>query len=176
MPKGIIVFGLNGSGKSTTAREIAKLLNYKHMDIEDYHFIKSDIPYTKERTREECLKMMLEDIKEHENFVLSAVTGDFGDEIESLYELGVFLTAPHSTRIERVKQRGLGKFGDRVKKGGDMYQANEKFMNFITSRTHTGIEKWIESISCPIIHIDGTRDIIENTNLIKDQYFRVLED
>ncbi|MDR7855204.1 shikimate kinase [Tissierella sp.] len=49
-PHGIIVFGANGSGKSTLGRELANLLNFKYMDIEDYHFYKSKIPYTLERS------------------------------------------------------------------------------------------------------------------------------
>lgn len=62
-PHGIIVFGANGSGKSTIARELANILNFKHMDIEDYHFEKSEMPYTIERSHEDCLKLMLADIK-----------------------------------------------------------------------------------------------------------------
>ena len=61
-PHGIIVFGANGSGKSTIARELANILNFKHMDIEDYHFENSEIPYTIERSHEDCLKLMLADI------------------------------------------------------------------------------------------------------------------
>ena len=48
--QGIIVFGANGSGKTTLGRELALAFNYKHMDIEDYYFEKSDIPYTKARS------------------------------------------------------------------------------------------------------------------------------
>lgn len=107
MPRGIIVYGPNGSGKSTIGRELAQLLNYKYMDIEDYHFIKSEIPYTKERSRDECINLMLNDIKKHEYFVISAVTGDFGDEIVSMYDFGIFITTPLETRIERVKKRSI---------------------------------------------------------------------
>lgn len=77
MPNGILVFGANGSGKSTIGRELARVLNYKYMDHEDYHFFKSEIPYTAERSREECLSFMLADINEYGSFVLCAVTGDF---------------------------------------------------------------------------------------------------
>lgn len=62
MPRGIIIFGANGSGKSTLGRELARALNCKYMDIEDYHFIQSEIPYTVERSREDCLNLILSDI------------------------------------------------------------------------------------------------------------------
>ena len=48
-PHGIIVFGANGSGKSTLGRELARVLNFAHLDIEDYYFEQSEIPYTKVR-------------------------------------------------------------------------------------------------------------------------------
>lgn len=64
-PHGIIVFGANGSGKSTLGRELANILNFKYMDIEDYYFEKSKIPYTIERSHEECLNLMLADIKRY---------------------------------------------------------------------------------------------------------------
>lgn len=176
MPRGIIVFGPNGSGKSTVGRELARLLNYKYMDIEDYHFIKSEIPYTKERSRDECLNLMLNDIKKHEYFVISAVTGDFGDEIVSMYDFGVFITAPLETRIERVKKRAIKKYGNRVSEGGDMYKANIEFVNFVKSRSLTKLGQWSETLICPIIHVDGTKAISENVNWIKQQYLQVLRD
>lgn len=35
MSSGILICGANGSGKTTLGSELAKALNYKHMDIED---------------------------------------------------------------------------------------------------------------------------------------------
>ena len=53
MKCGICVCGLNGSGKTTLAGALAKELNFKHMDIEQYYFISTDNPYSSSRTREE---------------------------------------------------------------------------------------------------------------------------
>ena len=54
----------------------------------------SDIPYTKARPHAECVELMLADIKINRGFVLSAVTGDFSDKIEALYDLAVYIEAP----------------------------------------------------------------------------------
>jgi SpoVK/Ycf46/Vps4 family AAA+-type ATPase len=69
-PHGIIIFGANGSGKTTLACEVAHILDFKHMDIEDYAFEPSDIPYANSRTREGCSRLILADIEAHKNFVL----------------------------------------------------------------------------------------------------------
>ena len=89
MAHGILIFGANGSGKSTLGRELARILGFKHIDHEDYAFEESDIPYSVERPFEKCAVLMLADIEKSNGFVLSAVTGDFGDKNESLYGLAV---------------------------------------------------------------------------------------
>ena len=113
-PHGIIVFGANGGGKTTLGRELARILNFKHMDIEDYYFEKSKIPYTVERSPEDCLNLMLVDIEKYHSFVITAVTGDFGDKIPQLYELAIYITAPVELRIKRVKQRAYEQHGERI--------------------------------------------------------------
>lgn len=173
MERGIIVFGANGSGKSTLGRELARVLNFKYMDIEDYHFIKSEIPYTVERSSEDCLNLMLADIEKYHSFVISAVTGDLGREILSMYELAVFMSAPLETRIERVKQRAYEQHGKRVCKGGDMYEQQLKFVDFVASRSLSRIEQWAETLACPVIHVDGTKPISENAEWIAKQYLSI---
>jgi adenylate kinase family enzyme len=157
-PHGIIVFGANGSGKSTFGRELARILNFNHIDIEDYHFEKSDIPYTAERPKEDCLSLMFADIETHGSFVLSAVTGDFGDTIPQFYQLAVFISAPLELRIKRIEQRAYERYGERIRKGGDMYEQHLKFVDFVASRSLLRIEQWADSLSCPVISVDGMAD------------------
>ena len=174
MPRGIIVFGANGSGKSTLGRELARVLNFKYLDIEDYHFIKSEIPYTVERTREDCLHLMLCDIEKHGSFVISAVIGDFGKEISSMYDFAVFISAPLEIRIERIKQRTYEQHGERIREGGDMYEQHLKFVDFVASRSLSRIEQWAKTLMCPVIYIDGTKSISENTKMVVEKYFFIL--
>ena len=173
MPSGIIVFGANGSGKSTLGQELARVLSFKYMDIEDYHFIKSEVPYTAARAREDCLHLMLADIKKHQSFVLSAVIVDFGEDISSMYDLAVFMSAPLKTRIERINQRACEQHGDRIREGGDMYDQHLKFIDFVTSRSLERIEYWAETLVCPVIYIDGTKSISENTEVVVEKYLHV---
>jgi len=167
MANGILVFGLNGSGKSTLGKKLAQMLDYKFMDIEDYYFEDSKVPYSKMRTREECTKLMVSDIKKHDNFVLSAVTGDFGNEVISAISLGVYMYAPLDVRLKRIKQRSIDKFGERVDLGGDMYDSEESFFKMVHERNSEKVEKWLESVSLPIIEIDGIKGVDENLDYIK---------
>ena len=171
--RGIIIFGANGSGKTTLGSELARVLGFKHMDIEDYYFEKSEIPYSVERSRDECLNLMLSDIEKHGSFVLSAVTGDFGEVIPKYYKLAVLLSVPKQLRVARVKQRYASKFGDRVLEGGDMYEQSLSFIEFVSSRTLEPIEQWakrVEKLSCPVVRIDGTEDLYSNVACTVEQY------
>ena len=170
MPEGIIVFGVNGSGKSTLGHELAHILNFKHMDIEDYHFQKSEIPYTEVRTRDDCLNLMLADIEKHGSFVLSAVTGDFGEKIMAMYNLAVYITVPTEIRRRRIEEREYERHGERVREGGDMFEQQQKFLDFAMSRSLMPIEQWLEKLTCPVLRVDGTKDISENVKWIVSQY------
>lgn len=169
-PHGIILFGANGSGKTTLGRELARILSFKHMDHEDYAFEESDMPYAKERSSDDCINLMLVDIEKYRSFVLSAVTGDFGKEIESLYDLTVCIEVPLELRIERIEQREINKFGNRVREGGDMYDQRQKFRDFVASRSLLKIEQWAATLVCPVIRIDGIEDWRMNAVNIAEQW------
>lgn len=170
---GIVICGGNGSGKTTLGRELSGVLNYKHMDIEDYYFPDAPIPYSKSRTREEVCELMLKDIKKYNNFIISAVNGDFGADINSRYELAVFLDVPLDIRLKRVKQRAYDKFGDRVLAGGDMYEQEQRFFKAVEKNYEKKTEwtkEWLKTLSCPVIHLDGTKPIEENIECLMKKF------
>lgn len=135
MAKGIIIFGGNGCGKTTLGRELAKELGYKHLDIDDYYFLESDIPYSKTRSREEVHALMLDDIKKHGSFIISTVNGDCGEEINLMYKLAVYMHAPLSVRLERVKKLSFEQFGKRILEGGDLFEQEQRFYEFVKNHS-----------------------------------------
>lgn len=66
---GIIICGLNGTGKSTLGKTLAeKLYNY-FIDIENLYFPKTNpnYIYVSPRTREDVAKRLVSEIRTHEN-------------------------------------------------------------------------------------------------------------
>ena len=47
-----------------------------------------------------------------------------------------------------------------------MYEQEEKFFRLVESREENIVEEWVKSLKCPVIRIDGTNPIDENTNFI----------
>lgn len=45
----------------------------------------------------------------------------------------------------------------------------EAFFNMIKARPENYVEEWVQSLSCPVIRIDGTTPIEENVIFIMEQ-------
>ena len=155
-PYSMIILGANGSGKSTLGRELDLVLNFAHIDVEDYWFYKTDIPYTAIRPQEERKEMLLFDMKKHGSFVVSGDISGWGDEFLMMFDLVVFLTAPIEIRMKRIENREYARWGDRVSEGGDMYESQQKFREFAAKRDVDLFEQGALKYLCPVLRIDST--------------------
>lgn len=161
--QGIIVCGCNGCGKSTLGRELARRLGFRFLDIEDYYFPKTDPdhPYRESRSWEEVTALLAADTAKERPFVLAAVKGKFGSEIESRFACAILLTVPGELRARRVRERSFGRFGERMLPGGDLHEAEEQFFRMAASKTPEEVAEWAAALSCPIIEIDSTGPVDE---------------
>ncbi len=112
---------------------------------------------------------MFDEIEKHQNYVFASVKGDYGEAIYPFFQYAVLIDVPKNIRIERVKNRSFQKFGNRMLLGGDLYEQEERFFDLVKSRAEDTVEKWIQSLSCPIIRINGTKPIEENINFLMEQ-------
>ena len=168
---GIVICGLNGAGKSTLGKTLAEKMDFHFIDIENLYFPKTNPNkiYASPRTRKEVEKLLLHEIKTHKNFILASVKGDYGEDIYSLIQYAILLDVPKNIRLKRVKKRSFQKFGNRMLLGGDLYEQEENFFHFVESRDENIVEEWVKSLKCPVIRMDGTKSIDENTNFIMER-------
>lgn len=168
---GIIICGLNGSGKSTLGKALAEKLDFHFIDAEDLYFTKTDSNYiySHPRTREEVERLLLCEINANKNFVFASVKGDYGEAIYPLFKYAILIDVSKDIRMQRVRNRSFQKFGNRMLTGGDLHGQEERFFDFVKSRSENTVEEWIQSLECPIIRIDGTKVIEENVDFIIEQ-------
>lgn len=165
MGTGIQICGLNGCGKSTLGRALAGALGYHFIDNEDLYFVRSapDAPYANARTREEAAQLLMDAVQAHPDFVYAAVRGNPG-QID--YDYVVVMDVPREVRLRRVRERSLGKFGNRMLPGGDLHEQEEAFFRMAAARQDAEVDQWLAAVSCPIIRVDGTKPIAENVEYI----------
>ena len=168
MGMGILLCGLNGAGKSTLGKALAEKLGFHFIDSEDLFFPKTDAQpdYARPRKKEEAQRLLLEEIKFHENFVLASVTGDFGQDFSPCFQYAVQVAVPKEIRMKRLRERSFSQFGDRMLPGGDLYGQEGAFFRFSGSRAENTVENCLRSLTCPVIKIDGTKPIEENVSFL----------
>ena len=66
MPRGIIIFGSAGAGKTALGKMVAQQLNYPYYDIDDYIWRKdTEKPFTVMYSRAEKADRLMEAISKH---------------------------------------------------------------------------------------------------------------
>jgi len=186
---GIIVFGASGAGSTTLGKEIARRLKFQHLDIDDYLWCwNTKIPFTAVRSQEERTKHLMDEIKKHPDFVISGTIFSDKNLFEPLLDLAVFVSTPADVRARRVHDRECARWGERVLPGGDMYKTtrfhgdfNDYVINAQKYETADVLkfgrklhEQWISELPCPVLHVDGTKDLSQNADWVIEQFIKLL--
>ena len=165
---GILICGLNGTGKSTVGRMLADRMGYEFIDNEDLFFPKADPLYmfSNPRSEEEVIRLLEERIRENNRFIFAAVRGNYGDKLIASLDYIVLIELPKQIRSQRVRDRSYQKFGDRILPGGDLYDKESKWFSLTDSRPDDYVTGWLETVDCPVIRIDGTLPVEENVDYL----------
>ena len=165
---GILICGLNGAGKSTTGRMLARRLEYRFIDSEDLYFPKTDrsYEYSDARSKEEAVRILNERIDADNSFIFAAVKGDYGQKLISQLDYAVLIEVPREIRLERVRARSYAKFGERIFADGEVSEKENAWFSFVESRPEDYVEKWLETLPCPIIRVDGTCPVEDNVEYL----------
>ncbi|MCQ2447231.1 MAG: AAA family ATPase [Clostridia bacterium] len=178
MVSGIMIMGSPGAGKTTLGKALSERLGYQFLDIDDYIWRKdTEIPFTVMYPRAEKISRLMEASNKAGHFVMAGSMDSFHEHFDPFFDLVVYLTADKDLRVKRVHERELALFGPRILVGGDMHEAHQKFLRDVagyddgfggcTSANH---EKWLASLSCPILRLDGSQPLDENIRCILEVY------
>ncbi|MCL2197597.1 MAG: AAA family ATPase [Defluviitaleaceae bacterium] len=177
-PRGIIIFGAGGAGKTTLGREVARLLEIEHFDTDDYFFEKTDPPFTKQHPLQKRVALLRNAIKG--DFVITGCLREWGGAFDDMLSLAVFLLVPTDVRLERLEKREYKRYGDRIKPGGDLHDRHQSFIKYVTSydtggmetRSHMSQEAWADGLTCPVIKVDGAIDYRINAKNIASNFWQ----
>ncbi len=165
----IHIVGASGAGTSTLGQMLEQEYGYKWMDTDNYFWFPTDPPFYQVRPREERAALMATAIKRHPKCAISGSLCGWSDKFIPQFDLVVFVDTPTEIRIERLKKREYGRFGERIREGGDMYAEHIKFMEWAQKYDTAGTEQrsralheeWFTLLSCPLLRVDGTKAVGE---------------
>jgi hypothetical protein len=104
------------------------------------------------------------------DWVLSGSLEGWGAPIASFFDLVVFLVVPTEIRLRRLRDREARHFGaEAVAPGGWRHQETEEFIEWAShyddgtreGRSLGRHQAWLETLSCPVMRLDGTRTAID---------------
>lgn len=169
----IHILGASGSGTTTLGKLLAKELNFRFLDSDDY-FWKHKFDET--WPAETRLELLHGEIKRQELWVLSGATIPWGNSLKDLYDLVIFLSVPNEVRLKRLEEREMERWGERALPGREKH---EHFLNFmewanlyedggLDVRSRKSHENWLKGLTCPVLRLSGT-------DSVKERVQRVLE-
>jgi adenylate kinase family enzyme len=173
----IHIVGAAGSGTTTLGRALADALAVPHHDTDDYFWIPTTPPYLETRDVPARLRLMREVFLDRAGWVLSGSLDDWGASIVPLFDLVVFLSVPTDVRLRRLRDREARHFGsDSIAPGGWRHEETEGFLEWAAhyddgTREGRSLGRhlaWLETLSCPVMRLDGTRTTSELVDNITD--------
>ena len=177
MSTGIMIIGPSGSGKTTLGKLVADKLEYPYFDVDDYIWKKdTKKPYTVMYSREEKISRLNNDILPYEHFVMAGSMSSFHYAFDDKFEMMVFLYVEPDIRVERVHNRAVEHFGERIREGGDMFDNHMSFLESVRNYEKDGSpnlneqRKWMDELNCLKLELDGTDSLEDNANRVVEMW------
>ncbi|GAA0358437.1 AAA family ATPase [Bacillus horti] len=170
MKNRIHIFGASGSGASTLGQELSSRLPHINFDGDDYYWREK---FSEPREPVERLQLLTSDLSQHRQWIVSGAVCGWGDALKSDFELVIFLYVPSDIRLQRLKDREIFRYGEKVLLGGSLYEQSRAFLDWSALYDNGGLdirskelhENWISSLTCPILRIEGDTSISERVSL-----------
>ena len=180
MNRRIHILGASGSGTTTLGRAISERLAIQHFDSDDYHWLKTDIPFTEKRNDKQRAELLKRDLLRHPEWVLSGSICDWGNFAIALFTLVVFLWIPRDLRMERLQVREIQRFGlEAISPGGRFYKNHQEFMAYVSAYDTAGLdvdirsmklhEQWMKKLPCRVLRIEAPLSTQELTNKVEQE-------
>lgn len=161
--KKIHIFGASGSGVSTLGSALSKKLGFKWFDSDEFYWKKTDPPFTEAYPVEKRKALIKKHTSKYDSWVVSGTLVSWGSEIQEEFDLAIYLYTSPDERVKRVKKREATRFGNRIMKGGDMYEGHKNFIEWVAQydegrlggRSKFKHFNWMKSLTCPVYKIES---------------------
>ena len=174
--KFIHITGASGAGTTTLAKAISQKYGHTHLDTDDFFWEKTDPPFVLKRDTESRQKLLKNAIDSCDTCVISGSLTGWGDIFIPLFQLLIYVHTQTEVRLQRLHERELQRFENRILPGGDMAEEHQKFLLWASQYDNGGLDmrsaqhhaEWLKFIRCPIICLDGSLQVEDNIALLEE--------
>jgi adenylate kinase family enzyme len=159
--------GAAGSGKSSLAAALAKALCCRQNDTDDVYWLPSVPPFECKRDRDDQFRLLTDLLRRKGRQIVSGSFSGWGDRIVPFVDAVVWVIAPLSVRLERLREREAELYGRAMLPGGPLHERHERFLRWAASyddgfqlgRCYARDASWFEDLPCPALKTDGTKPL-----------------
>lgn len=175
----IQITGASGSGKTFLGKKLSEVLNYNFVDTDDILWVwDEDVqPYTIAVSDEESCKILKQILLKNNSTIVSGMFYPWSESLIPMFDLLIIIETNKEIRKKRIIEREFEMYGNRFKKGGDMYEQFNQFLDWAmlydTSDDKLGSKRetdnWAKKFDCKVLYIDGSKPIGEKIKIILER-------
>lgn len=160
------ITGASGAGVSTLGRDLSRRLRLPQIDCDDYYWLPVDPPFSVKRAESDRVRLIRETMKPS-GWILTGSCAGWGDAFRPDFTHVIRVETATPVRLERLQQRQEQRFGDRVREGGDMYDAHKAFLNWASGyddpefagRNRAMHQNWLDALKAPVLTVNGEQPV-----------------
>ena len=147
------ITGASGAGTSALGKAFSEATGAEWLDLDHFYWLPTSPPFQLKRPKAERLALLVGQIHESTDVVVSGSLIQWGREVEDGWDLIVFLTAPTLVRIGRLRARDMARYGS-VNPAFLVWAERYDDPDF-TGRSRALHERWLAQRSSRILRVDA---------------------
>jgi len=170
----ILIFGASGSGTTTLGNEIEKNTDFKHLDVDDYYWKKTNPPYQIKIPLIERNENLKTDFKKFENVVISGSMVSWGKEWETAFDLAIFIRLENTERMERLKIRETERYGEKLLTDSNIKKNSNTFLEWANQYENPNFKgrslkihnNWMKMLDCKVLKLNGETELSKKVEIV----------
>lgn len=160
----IHILGASGTGTSTLGRTLANRLGTQQFETDDFLWLPTDPPFQHRRPVADRVRLMEDMFLPRADWILSGSVTCWAEAITPRLTHVIFLSAPATVRLARIRARERQRHGARIAPGGAMSATHRAFLDYamayddpgFTGTTRALHETWLATLPIPVLRLDAT--------------------
>lgn len=172
----LYIFGASGAGVSTLGAALAAKLGLPYFDGDAYFWEVSDPPFTVRRLPDTRNAALARDLAQAADWVLGGCVMGWGEGWPPPADLIIFLWLPPALRLQRLRAREQGRYGEAILADPARAAQTEAFLKWAAgyddsstggARTIANHEYRLAQFTCPVLELRGDLTVAQRAAAVQ---------